>query len=174
MKELSGWLEIVFCVRFIVWMSWGMSFRNEFKVGMECLSMCNYRYCFFDYTNYVIIDNFEIGFQLLWKLIMEKKLLVQVMKFFKFRRWYSLRVFYLIFYFELVYIYNVLLSIDRIRISTSQIFIFHKTSYSMKALFNLNFKVLFDPKIISPSWILNASFDAINSCPLLKVRPILP
>lgn len=77
---------------------------------------------------------------------MEKKLLVQMVKFFKFRR-----VFYLIFYFELVYIYNVLLSIDRIRISTSQIFIFHKTSYSMKALFNLNFKVLFDPKIISPS-----------------------
>lgn len=31
MKELSGWLEIVFCVRFIV----GMSFRNEFKVRNE-------------------------------------------------------------------------------------------------------------------------------------------
>ena len=92
MKELSGWLEIVFCVRFIV----GMSFRNEFKVRNESsfyaqlsllLSFFFFFFSFFflpqfffffffffilvDCTNYDVISKFVSNWflQLLWEIM---------------------------------------------------------------------------------------------------------
>lgn len=75
MKELSGWLEIVFCVRFIV----GMSFRNEFKVRNESffyaqLSLLLSFFFFFilvDCTNYDVISKFVSNWflQLLWEIM---------------------------------------------------------------------------------------------------------
>lgn len=75
MKELSGWLEIVFCVRFIV----GMSFRNEFKVRNESsfyaqLSLLLSFFFFFivvDCTNYGVISKFVFNWflQLLWEIM---------------------------------------------------------------------------------------------------------
>lgn len=97
MKELSGWLEIVFCVRFIV----GMSFRNEFKVRNESsfyaqLSLLLSFFFFFilvDCTNYDVISKFVSNWflQLLWEIM--KALIMGEVKFFEFRRDIFLRVF---------------------------------------------------------------------------------
>lgn len=76
MKELSGWLEIVFCVRFIV----GMSFRNEFKVRNESsfyaqlsllLSFFFFFFILVDCTNYNVISKFVSNWflQLLWEIM---------------------------------------------------------------------------------------------------------
>lgn len=76
MKELSGWLEIVFCVRFIV----GMSFRNEFKVRNESsfyaqlsllLSFFFFFFILVDCTNYDVISKFVSNWflQLLWEIM---------------------------------------------------------------------------------------------------------
>lgn len=105
MKELSGWLEIVFCVRFIV----GMSFRNEFKVRNESsfyaqLSLLLSFFFFFivvDCTNYGVISKFVSNWflQLLWEIMKAYygggKVLMQMVKFFEFR--YFSTSFYLIF-----------------------------------------------------------------------------
>lgn len=73
MKELSGWLEIVFCVRFIV----GMSFRNEFKVRNESsfyaqLSLLLSFFFFFFHPCWLhqLWCNFEICFQLVSPIVM--------------------------------------------------------------------------------------------------------